>query len=64
MDVCGLFSHRNGRCDRNFVDGGYGDSSRMYPVGEISRKAERLIEVTYESLEAGRAALGADRSGS
>ena len=28
----------------------------MYPVGEISRKAERLIEVTYESLEAGIAA--------
>ncbi|MBN9309420.1 type I methionyl aminopeptidase [Devosia sp.] len=38
------------------VDGWYGDSSRMYPVGEISRKAERLIEVTYQSLEAGIAA--------
>ena len=38
------------------VDGWHGDSSRMYPVGEISRKAERLIEVTYESLEAGIAA--------
>jgi methionyl aminopeptidase len=38
------------------VDGWYGDSSRMYAVGEISRKAERLIEVTYESLEAGIAA--------
>ncbi|CDP50448.1 type I methionyl aminopeptidase [Paradevosia shaoguanensis] len=37
------------------VDGWYGDSSRMYPVGEISRKAERLIEVTYESFEAGLA---------
>ena len=35
------------------VDGWYGDSSRMYPVGEISRKAERLIEVTYESLARG-----------
>ncbi|NMA96568.1 MAG: type I methionyl aminopeptidase [Phyllobacteriaceae bacterium] len=34
------------------VDGWHGDSSRMYPVGEISRKAERLIEVTYDSLEA------------
>lgn len=32
------------------VDGWYGDSSRMYPVGQISRKAERLIEVTYESF--------------
>jgi methionyl aminopeptidase len=38
------------------VDGWYGDSSRMYPVGEISRKAERLIEVTYAGLEAGIAA--------
>lgn len=38
------------------VDGWYGDSSRMYPVGEISRKAERLIEVTYTGLEAGLAA--------
>jgi len=28
----------------------------MYPVGEISRKAERLIEVTYAGLEAGIAA--------
>lgn len=35
------------------LDGWHGDSSRMYPVGEISRKAERLIEVTYASLEAG-----------
>ena len=38
------------------VDGWHGDSSRMYPVGEISRKAERLIEVTYASIEAGIAA--------
>ncbi|MBN16426.1 MAG: type I methionyl aminopeptidase [Pelagibacterium sp.] len=35
------------------VDGWHGDSSRMYPVGEISRKAERLIEITYESLRLG-----------
>jgi methionyl aminopeptidase len=41
------------------VDGWYGDSSRMYPVGEISRKAERLIEVTYAGLEAGIAAARA-----
>ncbi|WP_299348210.1 type I methionyl aminopeptidase [uncultured Maritalea sp.] len=32
------------------VDGWHGDTSRMYPIGAISRKAERLIEVTYESL--------------
>jgi methionyl aminopeptidase len=38
------------------VDGWHGDSSRMYPIGEISRKAERLIEVTYESLARGIAA--------
>jgi len=38
------------------VDGWHGDSSRMYPIGDISRKAERLIEVTYESLARGIAA--------
>ncbi len=38
------------------VDGWHGDSSRMYPVGKISRKAERLIEITYNSLEKGLAA--------
>ena len=32
------------------VDGWHGDSSRMYPVGPISRRAERLIDITYESL--------------
>ena len=35
------------------VDGWHGDSSRMYPVAEISRKAERLILTTYESLKRG-----------
>jgi len=39
------------------VDGWYGDSSRMYAVGPISRKAERLIEVTYEALMRGIAAV-------
>jgi methionyl aminopeptidase len=39
------------------VDGWHGDTSRMYPVGEISRKAERLIEVTYECLMRGIAAV-------
>jgi len=38
------------------VDGWHGDSSRMYPVGKIPRKAERLIEITYKSLEFGIAA--------
>ncbi|SJZ49627.1 type I methionyl aminopeptidase [Consotaella salsifontis] len=32
------------------VDGYYGDSSRMYPVGKLKRAAERLCEVTYQSL--------------
>jgi methionyl aminopeptidase len=35
------------------VDGWHGDSSRMYPVGQINRRAERLIEVTYECLMRG-----------
>ena len=33
------------------VDGWHGDSSRMYTVGAINRKAERLVEVTHECLE-------------
>jgi len=40
--------------DVTFVlDGWHGDSSRMYPVGNIKRAAERLIEVTYRSLMLG-----------
>jgi len=39
------------------LDGWHGDSSRMYPVGEIKRAAERLIEVTYECLMRGIAAV-------
>lgn len=35
------------------VDGWHGDTSRMYAVGEISRRAERLIEVTHEALKRG-----------
>lgn len=35
------------------VNGWHGDTSRMYPVGEISRRAERLIQVTYEALRRG-----------
>jgi methionyl aminopeptidase len=35
------------------VDGWHGDTSRMYPVGKISRKAERLIEVTHEAMMVG-----------
>jgi len=39
------------------VDGWHGDSSRMYPVGQIPRKAERLIEVTYEAMMRGIAVI-------
>ncbi|MFB2533410.1 type I methionyl aminopeptidase [Paracoccus sp. p4-l81] len=35
------------------VDGWYGDTSRMYVAGSLPRKAERLIEVTLESLMRG-----------
>jgi len=39
------------------LDGWHGDSSRMYPVGEIKRAAERLLEVTHECLMRGIAAV-------
>lgn len=39
------------------LDGWHGDSSRMYPVGEIKRAAERLLEVTYECLLRGISAI-------
>jgi methionyl aminopeptidase len=42
------------------LDGWHGDSSRMYAVGEIPRRAERLIEVTHEAMMAG---IGAIRPG-
>ena len=34
-------------------DGWYGDTSRMYPVGNVHAKAQRLIDTTYESMVAG-----------
>ena len=44
--------------DVTFVlDGWHGDSSRMYPVGEVKRAAERLMEVTHECLMRGIAAV-------
>ncbi len=39
------------------LDGWHGDSSRMYPVGDISRKAERLIDVTYKAMLKGIEAI-------
>ena len=38
-------------------EGWHGDTSRMFPVGVISRRAERLIDVTYEALRRGVAAV-------
>ncbi|MBY5972629.1 Methionine aminopeptidase [Pseudooceanicola marinus] len=35
------------------LDGWYGDSSRMYVAGKLSRKAERLLQVTHDSLMIG-----------
>ncbi|MFC7053037.1 type I methionyl aminopeptidase [Hansschlegelia quercus] len=39
------------------LDGWHGDSSRMFAIGAIPRRAERLIEITYESLNRGIAAI-------
>ncbi len=38
------------------LDGWHGDSSRMYGGGGLKKKAERLIDVTYEALMRGIAA--------
>lgn len=35
------------------VDGWFGDTSRMYVAGKLPRKAERLIQVTHDSLMRG-----------
>ncbi len=35
------------------VDGWFGDTSRMYVAGDLPRRAERLIQVTYDSLMLG-----------
>ena len=37
------------------VDGWHGDTSRMYPVGQINARARRLIETTYDALDKGLA---------
>lgn len=39
------------------LDGWHGDHSRMYVAGEPKRKAERLIELTYEAMMAGIATV-------
>lgn len=39
------------------LDGWHGDTSRMYAIGEPPRKARRLMDVTYEALMRGIAAV-------
>jgi methionyl aminopeptidase len=35
------------------VDGWFGDTSRMYVAGKLSRKAERLVQITHDALMLG-----------
>jgi methionyl aminopeptidase len=45
-------------CDVTLIlDGWHGDSSRMYLVGEVPRRAQRLVEVTYEAMMRGIAVV-------
>src|SRR3954469_3243764 len=39
------------------LDGWHGDSSRMFAVGAVPRRAERLIEITYEAMMRGIAVI-------
>ncbi|HEX3859358.1 MAG TPA: type I methionyl aminopeptidase [Pseudolabrys sp.] len=39
------------------LDGWHGDSSRMFAIGQIPRRDERLIEVTFEAMMRGIAAI-------
>ena len=39
------------------VDGWHGDTSRMFAVGPLKRKSERLMDVTHEALMAGIAVV-------
>jgi methionyl aminopeptidase len=39
------------------LDGWHGDSSRMFFVGEVPRRAQRLCDITYEALLRGIAAV-------
>jgi methionyl aminopeptidase len=38
-------------------DGWHGDTSRMYAVGDIPRKAQRLMDITYDAMMRGIAAI-------
>src|ERR1700735_206125 len=39
------------------LDGWHGDTSRMYLVGDVKLKAKRLVDITYESMMRGIAAV-------
>jgi methionyl aminopeptidase len=39
------------------VDGWHGDTSRMYGVGPVAPRAKRLVELTYEGMARGLAAV-------
>ena len=39
------------------VDGWHGDTSRMYGIGDVPRKAQRLMDITYEAMMRGIAAI-------
>ena len=39
------------------LDGWHGDTSRMFYIGDVSRKARRLVDVTYESMMRGIAVV-------
>ncbi|MFZ5668949.1 MAG: type I methionyl aminopeptidase [Pseudomonadota bacterium] len=39
------------------LDGWHGDTSRMYGVGQVSARARRLVDITYEGLARGLAAI-------
>ncbi len=41
------------------LDGWHGDTSRMFAVGEVSLKAKRLMDITYESMVRGIAVVRA-----
>lgn len=41
----------------SIFDGWHGDTSRMYAVGPVARKAQRLMDVTYEAMMRGIAAI-------
>ena len=39
------------------VDGWHGDTSRIYGIGDVPRKAQRLMDITYEAMMRGIAAI-------